>query len=86
MTTTTAPTLAELQSDARRVYNCSANGLVELAEKYNVTTGDLNYARAHRDEKVFRTLGDQAFKTKSETRQMQNKLYATIKNEIRKAS
>ncbi len=76
--------IAELNADAKRVYNTGVNGLVELADKYNVTTTSLTYAKANPSD-TFASLGYQAFGTKSATKEIQRVLYGTIKGLIAKA-
>lgn len=75
-------TMHQLQADAKLVYNGTVNDLVALAEKYNVTTNSLNYARAYPSE-TFASFGHQAFKTESDKREIRSKLYATIKGQMR---
>lgn len=75
-------TMLELKSDANLVYNGTLNDLVALAEKYNVTTASLSYAHAN-PSPIFASFGHQAFKTKSEQKEIRSKLYATIKGQMR---
>jgi len=76
--------ITELNADAKRVYNTGVNGLVELADKYNVTTTSFTYAKANPSD-AFASLGYQAFGTKSATKAIQSALYREIKGLIAKA-
>ena len=80
---TTETTITTLKADAKLVYNAGPDTLAELAEKYNVTTRSLDYARHHRNEEQYATLGRQALKSKSDIAEVQRKLYATIKGQLR---
>lgn len=76
-------TMTELKTDATLVYNGTVNDLVALAEKYNVSTNALSYARANPNPN-FASFGHQAFKTNSDQKEIRSKLYATIKGQMRK--
>lgn len=78
----TTQRIAELQNDARLVYNAGVTTLVELADKYNVTTASLTYAKANPNP-VYANIGVQAFPSKNTTNEIQRKLYATIKGQLR---
>ncbi len=78
MTTTTA----ELTTDAKLVYNGTLTDLVTLAEKYNVTTPSLSYAKANPSD-TFASFAAQAFKSKSDQQEIRRKLYAAIKGQMR---
>lgn len=74
----TTITLAELNADAKKIYN--GGNLIELGDKYGVTTSSLTFWREHQDQLGARSLYVAAFGTKSTAKEMQSKLYATIKN------
>ncbi len=77
-------TTAEMTADTKMVYNGTLTDLVSLAEKYNVTTKSLSYAKAYPSD-VYASLAAQAFKTMSDQREIRSLLYATIKSQLRQA-
>lgn len=78
----TTERITELKTDAKKVYNVGPNTLVELADTYNVTTLSLTYAKANPNP-VYASFGAQAFGSKSTQQEIQRKLYATIKGQLR---
>lgn len=83
MTQTVAPhTTASLTADAKLVYNSSPIAWVALADKYGVTTSSLDFARANPSD-AYVHIGVQAFGTKSTAKEIQGKLYSTIKGMLR---
>ncbi len=70
-------TISELTIDSKMVYNGTQIDLVSLAEKYNVATRRLQWWLESDHFQV-------PFPTKSDQKEIQGTLYATIKGEIRK--
>lgn len=68
----------ELAADAKLVYNGNQNDWVALAKKYNVTTRRLAYVLSSPD-----VITGPVFSTKSDQKEIQSKLYATIKGQMR---
>jgi hypothetical protein len=82
-TETTTQAITELKSDIKKVYNVGPDTLEALASKYNVSTRSLDYARQHRDEQHYATVGRQAFRSNSDISAIQRTLYATIKGQLK---
>ena len=80
-TETTTQKIAELKADAKLVYNGNLKNLWELAEKYDVTTPSMSYAKQNPSD-TYLTIYVQAFGTKNSEKEMQRKLYATIKGQL----
>lgn len=68
----------ELAADAKLVYNGDQRDLVALADKYGVTTRRLDYVRSNPEAN-----SGPVFPTKSDEKEIQSKLYATIKSQLR---
>lgn len=67
--------VAELKADAKSVYG--EGNLVVLAEKYGVTTARIAYCQANPDH------SGPVLATSSDHKEVQSKLYATIKGQLR---
>lgn len=70
----TAAKIADLKADSKLVYN--GGSLVALAEKYGVTTRRYDWWKQSDRFQV-------AFPSKSDEKEMQSKLYATIKTQLK---
>ncbi len=70
--------------DAIRKVATPALTLDELADKYDVTTRSLTYAKQNPNP-VYASFGHQAFASKSKQQEIQRALYGTIKGLIAKA-
>ena len=81
-TETAAAKIAELTADAKLAYKGNLKNLWELGEKYGVTTRSMAFAKENPND-VYVTIYVQAFGSKSTEREMRNKLYATIKDQLR---
>lgn len=67
----------ELAADAKLVYNGNQHDLVALADKYGVTTRRLDYVRSNLE-----AISGPVFPTRSDQKEIQSKLYATIKGQM----
>lgn len=67
----------ELATDAKLVYNGNQRDLVALAGKYGVTTRRLDYVRSNPE-----AISGPIFPSKSDQKEIQSKLYATIKGQM----
>lgn len=82
--TTNATKIADLKADAKLVYNAGSKTLIALADKYGVTTSSLTYWREKEKEGPLHTdLHFAALGSKSTLKEMQGKLYSTIKSQLR---
>lgn len=72
----TATKIAELNQDLKAVYKVGDKALIELAEKYGVTTRRYEWWKQSDRFQV-------ALPSKSDVKEMQGKVYGAIKTQLR---